>query len=250
MFSLLNKLRATVPAAPSFFLSFSAIGFSTILAIMIELKLFRWFFLLYNNLVFELELEIHQDFLFLLVLIFVFVSWILVRTLWHFYYNKFPNIYHVPITIMESVWTLSLFLSLSCFFCECFLETGYCAGKDSGEGASTSSPKPEWQIALDLPPNQVAPECLRSHIKEQLRYLFNIGRKTTLSDTMFDNFIDPLALDEAKVGFAKALLQRVNALQLVHYNRGDHIPFKFSTREEKERLYSIVWEYADKLPPE
>ena len=132
-----------------------------------------------------------------------------------------------------------------------FLETlSPCAGEDSGEGASTSFPKPEWQIALDLPPNQVAPECLRSHIKEQLRYLFNIGRKTTLSDPMFDSFIEPLALNEAKVGFAKALLERVNALQLVHYNRGSHIPFKFSTREEKERLYSIVWEYADKLPPE
>ncbi|KAH0710053.1 hypothetical protein KY284_011480 [Solanum tuberosum] len=60
-----------------------------------------------------------------------------------------------------------------------------CAGKDSGGGTSTSSPKPdEWEMALDLPNNQVAPECLRSHIKEELRYLFNIGRKTTPFDTM------------------------------------------------------------------
>ena len=130
------------------------------------------------------------------------------------------------------------------------VEIAECAGENSGEGASTSFPKPEWQIALDLPENQDAPECLRSHIKEQLRFLFNIGRKTTLPDPMFDSFIDPLALDEAKLGFSKALLERINALQLVHYNRGSHIPFKFSTREEKERLYSIVWEYADKLPPE
>ncbi|MCD7462084.1 hypothetical protein HAX54_047734 [Datura stramonium] len=126
-----------------------------------------------------------------------------------------------------------------------------CAGTDSGGGASTSSPKPdEWKMALDLPDNQVAPECLHSHIKEELRYLFNIGRKTTLSDTMFDNFISPLALDEAKVGFAKALLQRINELKLFHYNRGDHIPFKFSSKKEKGRLFSIVWEYADKLPDE
>ncbi len=59
---------------------------------------------------------------------------------------------------------------------------------------------------------------------------------------MFDNFISPLALDEAKVGFAKALLERINELQLFHYNRGDHIPFKFSSKKEKERLLSIVWE--------
>ncbi|MCD9559719.1 NADH:ubiquinone dehydrogenase subunit 5 [Datura stramonium] len=40
------------------------------------------------------------------------------------------------------------------------LETVDCTGKDSGGGASTSSPKPdEWQMALDLPDNQVAPEC-------------------------------------------------------------------------------------------
>lgn len=63
---------------------------------------------------------------------------------------------------------------------------------------------------------------------------------------MFDSFIDPLALDKAKVGFAKALLERVNALQLKHYNRGSHIPFRFSTKTEKETLYSIIWEYAPK----
>ncbi|TMX05271.1 hypothetical protein EJD97_025324 [Solanum chilense] len=101
-----------------------------------------------------------------------------------------------------------------------------CAGKDMGGVASTSSPKPdEWEMALDLPDNQVAPECLRSHIKEELRYLFNIGRKTTPSDTMFDNLISPLALDEAKGGFAKALLKRINEVQLFHYNKGDYIPF-------------------------
>ena len=233
---------------PYFFLEFSAIGFSTIFAIMIELKLLRWCFLFYNFLVFELELEIHQDFLFLLVLIFVFVSWILIRSLWNFNYkNCCCKNSWVP--EIEITWTISTCVIIIIYLAG-LVEIAECAGGNSGEGASTSFPKPEWQIALDLPKNQVAPECLRSHIKEQLRYLFNIGRKKTLPDAMFNNFIDPLNLDEAKVGFAKALLERVNALQLVHYNRGDHIPFKFSTREEKERLYSIVWEYADKLPPE
>ena len=55
-------------------------AFSTILAIMIELKLYRWCFLFYNYLVCELRLEIHEDLLLLLVLFLVFVSWILVRT--------------------------------------------------------------------------------------------------------------------------------------------------------------------------
>lgn len=73
-----------------FLLEFSAIVFSTILAIMIEIKLFRWSFLLYNYLLFELELEIHQDFVCLLILLLVFVSWILGRALWHFHYKKNP----------------------------------------------------------------------------------------------------------------------------------------------------------------
>lgn len=77
----------------------------------------------------------------------------------------------------------------------------------------------------DLPENHVAPECLHSHIREQLRYLFNIGRKTALSDIMFSNFIEPLALNDAKIGLAKALLLRVEVLKLEHYNKGDHIVF-------------------------
>ncbi|PHT31341.1 cytochrome c oxidase subunit 2 [Capsicum baccatum] len=150
----------------AFLLEFSAILFSTILAIMLEIKLFRWCFLLYNYLLSELELEIHQDFVCLLILLLVFVSWILGRTLWHFHYKKNPDISRVP--IMESVWTLSLFLSFSFFFSELLLETVDCTGKNSGGGASTSSPKPdEWEMALDLPDNQAAPECLRSHITEK-----------------------------------------------------------------------------------
>ena len=112
---------------PSFFLSFATSVLSTLFAIMIENKVFRWCFNFFHYLRFDLKLAIHQDFLFLLVLLFVFVSWILVRTLWHFYYKRNPDIYRV-----ESVWTLSLFLSLSFVFSEWLLETVDCAGKDSG----------------------------------------------------------------------------------------------------------------------
>ncbi|CAN4127048.1 unnamed protein product [Withania somnifera] len=121
---------------------------------------------------------------------------------------------------MESVWTLSLFLSFSFFFYELLLERVDCAGKDSGGGASTPSPKPdEWQMALDLPDNQVAPECLRSHIKEE-----------TLSDTMFDHFISPLALDEAKVGAYVAY--NVNPV-------ADQFQRAFQTSTISNRLYSF-----------
>ncbi len=121
---------------------------------------------------------------------------------------------------------------------------------DADSGPSTSFPKLEWELALDLPDQQIAPECLVCHMKQELRYLFNIGKKVAVSETQFTRWVDPLALDKATVGFSKALLQRVNALKLEHYNKGNHIPFQFSTKEGKERLYSIVWEYAERVPPE
>jgi hypothetical protein len=125
MFSLLNK---TVPAAPPFFVSFSAIVFSTILAIMIELKLYRWCFLLYNYLVFELELEIHQDFLFLLVLILVFVSWILVRTLCHFYY-KYIKLKNSWVPKIEKTWTISTCIVCLDMYFAGFVQIAECADK-------------------------------------------------------------------------------------------------------------------------
>ena len=115
-------------------------------------------------------------------------------------------------------------------------------------GASTSFTKPEWEKALELPDNQAAPEPLRSHARLQLVHLFNIGKKHAVSEKTIQKYIEPLALenDEASVGFLKALLDRVNSLQMEHYNRGNHIPFAFQTKSEKERLYSIVWEYAER----
>jgi hypothetical protein len=196
------------------------------------------FFTFYNYVLFNLEVEIHKDFLFLLVLILVFVS--RVRALWHFHYQKWNKS-----SLPERLWTISTCI-LAIFYLAGLVYIAECAGEHSGDGGSTSYSKPEWEIALDLPHNQVAPECVRSHIKQELMYLFNIGRKNTLSEKMFDKFIEPLALDEAKVAFAKELLKRINTLQLSHWNKGNHIPFRFGTRSERERLYSILWEYADK----
>jgi hypothetical protein len=63
--------------------------------------------------------------------------------------------------------------------------------------ASTSFPKPEWETALSLPDNLAAQQPLRTHVEGEFLVLFNIGRKDTLSDSTFYNYIKPLALDKA-----------------------------------------------------
>jgi hypothetical protein len=113
--------------------------------------------------------------------------------------------------------------------------------------ASTSFPKPEWETALSLPDNLAAQQPLRTHVEGEFRVLFNIGRKHTLSDSTFYNYIKPLALDKASVGFCKALLGRVQALQLEHYNKGEHIPFAFKSAKDRDQLYSMMWEYVPKV---
>ena len=115
-------------------------------------------------------------------------------------------------------------------------------GADAEASTSTSFPKLEWELALDLPAEQKAPEPLRAHVEGELRILMNIGRKRTLPDSTFYERIEPLALDKATVGFCKNLLGRVDELQVAHYNRGNHIFFKFDTKEQKERLYSVMWD--------
>jgi len=138
-------------------------------------------------------------------------------------------------------------LAFPCLLDCSFIQTAECAG-NSGEGASSISfPRQEWEIALDLPANQPAPECLRVRMKDQLLILFNIGRGSTLfSDSeVFSRHIEPLAIDSASVGFSKALLARIASLQAEHWNGGGHhtTPFGFTTKKERERLYSVLWEY-------
>lgn len=125
--------------------------FRGLLVIMIELKLYRWCFPFYNY------------FLFLLVLILVCVSRILVRALWHFHYQKWNK---SSLPQIERLWTISTCI-LAIFYLAGLLDIAECAGEHSGDGGSTSSSKPEWEIALDLPHNQVAPKCVRSHIKKE-----------------------------------------------------------------------------------
>nr|UNA62802.1 NADH dehydrogenase subunit 6 [Oenothera villaricae] len=101
----------------------------------------------------------------------------------------------------------------------------------------------EWEQALELPDTQSAPEALRAHVKGELFVLFNIGRRRTLSEKHFYNYIDPLALDNSSVGFCKALLAKVDSLQREHWNGGNHRRFVFGTPIERARLYSIMWDY-------
>lgn len=102
---------------------------------------------------------------------------------------------------------------------------------------------PEWRQALNLPDNAVAPQPLRSHVERELFAFFNIGRTNTLSEPLFQRYIEPLALEESSVGFCKTLLGRVNSLQEEHWNHGNHRRFRFSSQRDQDRLYSLMWEY-------
>lgn len=105
-----------------------------------------------------------------------------------------------------------------------------------------------WQNALDLPKEEPAPPCLKKHVREELVGLFNIGYKRTRREAFVEKAIEPLNLDISTVGFCKALLERVDELQRVHLNDGHHRKFPFETQSDKERLYSIIWEYAASVP--
>jgi hypothetical protein len=114
------------------------------------------------------------------------------------------------------------------------------AGADSG--ASTSFPKPEWERALSLPDNQEAPDCLRSHVEEELRILFNIGRKRVLCDQQFKEYVEPLGLFNSDpqnglptVGFCKALPERVDHLSLQQSNNGHPNPFLFHLKPKTKK---------------
>ena len=102
--------------------------------------------------------------------------------------------------------------------------------------------RPEWELALDLPDTEPAPEALVDHTKEECKILFNIGKRCTLPEEYIRKQLKPLNLDKATVGFMRSLLARVKDLQMEHYNRGNHIKFPFKTQSDKNRLYSIMWD--------
>lgn len=78
--------------------------------------------------------------------------------------------------------------------------------------------------------------------------LINIGRKRAIypHSQLYKGLIEPLALDDSTVGFAKVLLDRIRDLQSEHCNKGDPLVFDLS-RQNKEKLYSCLWEYAREL---
>lgn len=102
--------------------------------------------------------------------------------------------------------------------------------------------RPEWELALDLPDDEPAPEALVDHTKEECKILFNIGKRCTLPEAYIRKQLKPLKLDAATVGFLKRLLAKVRDLQMEHYNRGNHIKLTFKTQSDKDRLYSIMWD--------
>ena len=140
------------------------------------------------------------------------------------------------------------------------LPSGTEAGESSNSGSwgkdlklssykeEDSAPAPEtelgWKEALSLPAHEAAPLSLLRHVEKELFILFNIGKSHTISDAQFRSWVEPLALrTETTIGFCQALLSRVESLQSEHWNRGNHKPFLFGTAIEKDRLYSIMWQY-------
>lgn len=105
-----------------------------------------------------------------------------------------------------------------------------------------------WQEALELPKEEPAPPCLKEHVRGELVGLFNIWYDRTRREAFVEKAIAPLNLDMATVGFCEALLERVDELQRFHYNNGNHIPYAFKKKKEREQLYSIILEYAASVP--
>lgn len=112
---------------------------------------------------------------------------------------------------------------------------------DSGAGASTSCSEQDWKKALDLPDQMKAPDSLRRHVEKELVILFNIGKKKALHEATINGYIQKLRLDVETVGFHRELLSKIDSLQTEHWNNGNPIPFNFSTKAEKDRIYSIMW---------
>lgn len=117
------------------------------------------------------------------------------------------------------------------------------------EAASPSSPvapeQPEWKTALALPGTVRAPEALKTHIRDELRLLFMLGRKKVFKETTFETLIEPLKLDGATVKYSKKLLEHLNymgyALEKGEDGKPIPLPLKLSAPEIK-RLHSIKWD--------
>lgn len=101
-----------------------------------------------------------------------------------------------------------------------------------------------WEEALNLPPEEPAPPCLVEHLKKELIVLFNIGYHRTRRKAFVEKAIEPLHIEDSSVGFLKALLERVDVLQREHLNNGFPSRFPFESKSDKDRLYSILREYA------
>lgn len=117
-------------------------------------------------------------------------------------------------------------------------------------------PPPSWREALSLPGAAPAPPALINHIKEELHLLFNMGKKVTMPESYINKIMETLGLGNTdpaagvpSVYFCRALLERID--DLCHdCSRGGRVtPFPFRTKAQKDKLYSVIWEFSE-IPPD
>lgn len=89
-----------------------------------------------------------------------------------------------------------------------------------------------------------APHPLRERVKRELCVLFNIGYERQRKESFISDMKDTLAIDTSSEEFLKFLLERIEELQKEHFNWGQHRKFAFTTKAQKERLYSVLWEFS------
>ena len=112
-----------------------------------------------------------------------------------------------------------------------------CEGSDNEDSSGDG-------LAQQLSQVEHAPHTLRERVKRELRVLFNIGYERERKESKIAEIIETLAIDTSSEAFLEFFLKRINELQAEHFNGGQHKRFAFSTKAQKERLYSALWEFS------
>jgi hypothetical protein len=158
--------------------SFSIILISTLLATLRQIKLFRCCFQLFSYL--SRFRNLPYDLLFLLILIFVFVSWILIRSMSHLYSKKRNSC----VRVANLIWTISTCILRLSSFSSCLVEIVYCMDQEA------------HVHMVDHP----APAPTVSETKERLRdFLSSFGKRRAYS-SFINRISEELDLEHASPG--------------------------------------------------
>ena len=112
------------------------------------------------------------------------------------------------------------------------------------DGSDNEDENGDWLAQLSKVEH--APHTLRERVKRELRVLLNIGYERERKDSFISNILETLAIDTSSEDFLEFLLKRIEELQKEHFHGGQHKRFAFSTKAQKERLYSVLWEFSER----